>query len=944
MGDNDLVKLLKMKLKRKIIKILLIISCVLLIITSVIAVITSITEFMGNGIVQVLNGARSVVRRALGAENWINLDSEIDMEDPITGEIKKQTIVDFYIEQLSSLGISLADLRLLGDAEYTDEAMQESENKEKIQKYMKEFVRADIISQEVHKTKGDKTIFSSQKEHMIDGGVYIYRTVSEIDTGEMNGNGEGTDPTNATEIYQGTIKYKRMEYKPYEEFIKCLEEQDISEKRGREIANYFTINDEDMLLFYNVKTVKTKLEIWRGETTSEEEITLTLSEPVDYKAMIAPYAMPYEFLVDLCMITQNPEFVYHVARLARNTKINLMIQDSTFQTITEEVINASANTYSKTVAVGSSADSVKWGLDSSQKDKQVYYKWKSVTEETSQALITRVNSWSYQLLYQYTNIVTDKIYQNGPNSVEDREYGQETEVHTHYKTGEVVSNTYRRYVAEDCQQIITERQITNEYRPALLVGGYNEDGEELGHRKSKQFLGLLINETGTCPYDCFEDAKLVDKCVEESVFKCEKDAGNYVSYKIPNSTNKEIPFIKLNNNKQFLFSLLQLQLSEDSSDENKSAYNEKMQGLIEYIQYLLTFPENEEDLPDEEEMDDLLEDFPEDEVVIDYGQGYIVKTDEQGAAPTVTREELVNGLRAWLNTKQANNAISVLDTVMEGQERYKVNAVFMYALMRAETSVGTNASPSTNWTSWLVGHTYDSSQQCIETTMKGIAEGKYYFTQGKTSVYPIGEAYCTDPPHPAWAQEVNNYMTELYNAMGKTVSSSGKYIEYKQGDYNQQDVQYMATPDGGWGTIADKGCMPTSIAIIASGYGKTDSNGNIYTPRTIITGKILPKISNYTNAKNAFQKLGLNLGPQTNTSAEGAKVTILNHLRGGNPILVHCDEGYYTGGGHYMTLIGVNGDKVLISNPGSRKAEKNGYVTVEQLIERNVDWFATVSP
>ncbi len=940
MGDKDIVKLLKTKLKRKIIKILLIISCVLLVITSVIAVISSITEFMGTGIVQVLNGARSAVRRALGAENWINLDSEIDMEDPITGEIKKQTIVDFYIEQLSSLGISLGDLRLIGDAEYTDEAMQNPENKEKIQKYMKEFIRADIISQEIHKTKGDRTIFNSQKEHLIDGGIYVYRTISEINTDGMNGSGNATNPTDSTEIYQGTIKYNRMEYKPYDEFIKCLEEQNISEKRGKEIATYFTINDDDMLLFYNVKTVKTKLEIWRGETSNEEEVTLTLAEPIDYKAMIAPYAMPYEFLIDLCMITQNPEFVYHVARLARNTKINLMIQDTTFQTITEEVINASANTYSKTVPIGTSADSVSWGLDSSQKDKQVYYKWKSVTEETSQALITRVNSWSYQLLYQYTNIVTDKIYQNGPNSVGNREYGQETEVHRHYTTGEVVSNTYRKYVAEDCQQIITERQITNEYRPALLVGGTNEDGEELGHRKSKQFLGLLVNEEGKCHYDCFKDPSLVDKCIKESVFK---DGGNYVSYRIPNSIKEEIPFFKLNSNKTYLFDLLQLQLTEDSSNENKSAYNEKMQGLIEYIQYLLTFPENEEDLPDEEEMDDLLDDY-EEEIVIDYGAGFIVKTDEQGAAPTVTREELINGLRAWLNNRQANNAISVIDTVLKGQDDYKVNAVFMYALMRAETSMGTSASPKTNWTSWIVGHEYDTAQQCIETTMKGIATGKYYFTQEKFSVYEIGEVYCTDPPHPAWAQEVNNYMTELYNAMGKTVSSSGKYIEYKQGDYKQQDVQYMATPEGGWGTIADKGCMPTSIAIIASGYGKTDSNGNIYNPRTIITGNILPKISNYTNAKNAFKKLGLNLGAQTYTSAEGAEATILNHLRGGNPILVHCDKGYYTGGGHYMTLIGVNEDKVLISNPGSRKAEKNGYVTVQQLIERNVDWFATVSP
>ena len=50
---------------------------------------------------------------------------------------------------------------------------------------------------------------------------------------------------------------------------------------------------------------------------------------MNYKDYIEKYTMPYEFLINLCMITENPEFVYHVAKLARETEIMLVVQDDT---------------------------------------------------------------------------------------------------------------------------------------------------------------------------------------------------------------------------------------------------------------------------------------------------------------------------------------------------------------------------------------------------------------------------------------------------------------------------------------------------------------------------------------------------------------------------------------------------------------------------------------
>lgn len=117
----------------------------------------------------------------LGKDNWIDLNEKIERE--VNGVVKKQTIVDHYIEELSSMGIPLEKLNLLGYDEgidYNDPNLfQNEENKKKVQKYIEEFLRADIISRQIHRTKGTKNVQSYQHENLIDGGVYIYRTKNE---------------------------------------------------------------------------------------------------------------------------------------------------------------------------------------------------------------------------------------------------------------------------------------------------------------------------------------------------------------------------------------------------------------------------------------------------------------------------------------------------------------------------------------------------------------------------------------------------------------------------------------------------------------------------------------------------------------------------------------------------------------------------------------------
>lgn len=70
-----------------------------------------------------------------------------------------------------------------------------------------------------------------------------------------------------------------------------------------------------------------------------------------------------------------------------------------------------------------------------------------------------------------------------------------------------------------------------------------------------------------------------------------------------------------------------------------------------------------------------------------------------------------------------------------------------------------------------IGHIqYPSPNANIEKFARMIATGRIYFSQGRDTVYEIGECYCTEPPPPAWADAVSQHMLAIYNAAGINVT------------------------------------------------------------------------------------------------------------------------------------------------------------------------------
>lgn len=560
------------------------------------------------------------------AGRWIDNNTAIDEDgNTVSIEKRKYTIVENYIKDLGNRGISISDLRLLGDGsdgKNFDELMADTENKELVEKYISEFVRADIITQQFHKTNGTEVIQTDGHGHeninKVDGGIYLYRTTRQesIDESKFE---SGNYAKNNVKV--DSSSYKQMEYVDIEEF------QQMIENNNPDVRYKFSIDKEtDELLVAKITETRvvesdtnelsgiigqwfSGLREWLAKNGTGGQVTYKMETiRLPYKDYVSKYAMPFEFLITLCEITQNPEFVYHVALLARNTQIVLAIQDDT--TIVRTTIEKEED---KQDYKNSSPSII--GAEISNQRTEKTRTVRIVTTQEPQLLVEYADTWSFYEEFEYTKNISgtleDKDLVIGTGNVRDTlsNYHPGGEVQVgEYLNGDPIMEEQPEYWTDTfTTQTRTKTQVihtTTEYNPATIKNSVE---------KSKQFLGLLRNSTGECPYDCYEkntwdNAKY---CAEEAVFD---EEGINVSYRIPNMDRYEMPLNKLESGLEMLYALLQSNTSgyteEDklvnniddaynvqqdylAEEDYESAYVVEMQGLVEHMRYLMTFPEED---------------------------------------------------------------------------------------------------------------------------------------------------------------------------------------------------------------------------------------------------------------------------------------------------------------------------------------------------------------
>lgn len=878
----------------------------------------------------------------------------------VVGEIKRDTtLVDEYIRQLSDLGISLKSLGILAETDLSDEDKKLTEKeliekiledsnykdkKENIEKYITEFVKADLITQQIHRRRGaELTNYLNGHDDWVDGGVYLYRTKqSGLISTELN-----TDSDEEVKVVNST-EYVQMQYVTPEEF------QELVDKKSKKLRYRYTIDEDTGELKYaqikTIETIKTdmnyKINTLFPADTTEIEVEKIIS--MDYKAYINKYTMPYEFLINLCQITQNPEFVYHVAQLARETTIMLAIQDDT----TQEHVTLIEEEFYKTYENNDSDSTSDAKLTSERTDK-------TKTEIITTTMVPNLqvefaNTWSFFENFEYSKKIDTETTTNGPLTTV---YSLPSTLPNHQEGG-----TYKEIGAEGVEQEVTKPEkwygeflvqktttttteiTTTTYTPAVLKNSVE---------KSKQFLGLVRSSTGKCKHKgkCFDDVQKAKECAQKAEFD---KKGINVTYKLPDRTIEEEVYGKLKSGEKMLYSLMgegtQVSANIKNEEDATSEYVGRMSGLVDHIKYLMTFPENEDitdlikGLIDEitgeitgETPDYTLSDDEYSQLNVD---DLIVKTDEPNALRAVSKDELIAVISSSFSGNERTNALSLVDTLIDCQNKYKVNAIFILAVAHQESSIGTaNTShvKNNNWLSWSLGTNYASPQDNVKIVMGNIATGLNYFTQGKITIKDIGYTFCpntTDYPTQGdgWVLGVTSWVKKMYSALGKNIDSTGANTDVTTDTYTVDGKTYSNyKQDSGssWsnntyagGTMKDSGCSITAIAIVLTGYG------NNVTPETIrqdANGKL-------ADLSGLLQKYGVSCSRPDRILT---KDEIVTHLQSGKPIIANVQGEWTSSSGHYMVLLDYrnnNGvEQVYVSNPGTVNSTKNGWVNISRI-------------
>lgn len=483
---------------------------------------------------------------------------------------------------------------------------------------------------------------------------------------------------------------------------------ECEEKDDITAKSYFSIDNDGKIVIAG--TTET---IVNGKST----IDVTLRS-INYKSAISQYTTQIQFLVYLTMVSQNPEFVSAVTDLIKDTRIELTVMDNVSTFESTEIYTYDSNT-DDGVTDSDYAITTVPGVTEKTETK--------IINTNPSAQVTYVRTWFCEQSVEYNRVETNSETKQNTVKLPDEE-----------RPSDAGSwNTNQSKVTSDKTTEVTyEEGIRGDVK--IIVG---ESGDSIryanGEIQLPTFVGLLETE-----------------------------------FKIPNSTRKEIAGSNIVSGAEMLFYLLQ----KDASLEN-------MENIMRYALNKYT----NSNKYGEGIFDDLLTSL---EIrMTQVGMGYIVDTRRSDSEIVIhdvnTLEQAIESLYSG-QTRQ--NLLNEASTFIEMQTKYNVNAVFAIAVTIIESSGGTNwaaIAPEThNWmslTGSYNGQTYRNPNSGNSRTWRVypsfteatldfgdlIANGSYYFQNGKYTVTDIAPTYCNEE----WGTRVSAEMTKFYKAAGIDISS-----------------------------------------------------------------------------------------------------------------------------------------------------------------------------
>lgn len=322
------------------------------------------------------------------------------------------------------------------------------------------------------------------------------------------------------------------------------------------------------------------------------------------------------------------------------------------------------------------------------------------------------------------------------------------------------------------------------------------------------------------------------------------------------------------------------------------------------------------------------------------------------------------------------NMKSVTADLVKYQEKYGVNAVFVMAIIRAESGWGIGwdlISPTTyNWASirgnlnggyidrngqsW---NNYNSYSEASEAVFKLIAESGYYFGAQK---YTVKEVCKVMNDNEIYGKIVAKYISEYYGYISDTQSDNNDSNNYSdtpyvrndtnqirktgiEGYYKNGDKQFTVYAQGYndvWGSMpywnsdyANSAAGITSVATILSGFGVNKNPVDVNNDGIITNGDTLP-----SQLTDQFGKYSLYCSDPVFSSD-----VVIANLKKGNPVLVNLHNatiGNNKYKDHYVALLGMSDDgKIFLADPAGG-GNNTGYFEQDKILPA-LDWCVVIS-
>lgn len=466
-------------------------------------------------------------------------------------------------------------------------------------------------------------------QNHVDGGIFLYRQSSKAeDRIKKPGEGDTVTPGTYTDVEttEEELKTKKMEYLPYDEFMELFDEVNALKTDSSSSANSkrnklkysFTIDKTSesggnlLVVEITSKTEQAGFQeiedngSWFEGTltyagsipgaTIEYEVTL---KNVDYTQYVSKYAMTYEFLINLCEITQNPEYVYHVALLARDTQIKLTLMDTTIEKVTTEEQTVTTETYEESIIMNPAPGTG----DSTQTTRS--RRTSRELQETPKPIVEFADAWTF---YEENKIVKDLTISINTGTPESQDL-EEQNLEEIPGSGDPIDGvpqvtkyqgTLIRDISTASQTVEFEAEYKTSEEPIISI------------EKSRQFLGLLRCTEGECINDCYVEKAKEDEdpvALECALYAEFDKKGTNTKYRIPGMTKEEMPLNRLTSGISMLYAALQnntkgydeklatgeVEVGEGDEFTAADEYVSKMQLVVEHLRKLMLLKIIDED-------------------------------------------------------------------------------------------------------------------------------------------------------------------------------------------------------------------------------------------------------------------------------------------------------------------------------------------------------------